>query len=122
MKILYTSYFEIGGHIVESQQQGPTTSLSRAYLPFRSRDGDALRAEGTNSLGNGGTPAGPEVYLVPHLPSGVRKMGRARRARQALVIAGALAAADGPLPVGDIFAIGLLSGYAGYEVYRIVTD
>lgn len=46
--------------------------------------------------------------------------GRARRARRAIAIAVSLAAADGPLPFGDILAIGVLGVYAGYEVYKIV--
>jgi hypothetical protein len=31
-----------------------------------------------------------------------------------------LAAADGPLPIGDVLAIGVLGVYAGYEVYKTV--
>ena len=46
--------------------------------------------------------------------------GRMRRARRALTIAAGLAAVDGPLPIGDVLAIGLLGAYAGYEVYKTV--
>jgi len=48
--------------------------------------------------------------------------GRARRARYALSLAVTFAAADGPLPIGDVIAIGILGVYAGYEMYRIVED
>lgn len=46
--------------------------------------------------------------------------GRLRRARRAITIAATLAAADGPLPIGDVVAIGVLGAYAGYEVYKSV--
>ncbi|AXQ65499.1 MAG: hypothetical protein [Circular genetic element sp.] len=49
------------------------------------------------------------------------KAQRARRAYRASAIAAGLAAADGPLPVGDILAITFLAGYAGYELYNILT-
>jgi len=31
-----------------------------------------------------------------------------------------LAAVDGPLPIGDMLAIGVLGVYAGYEIYKTV--
>jgi hypothetical protein len=40
---------------------------------------------------------------------------RAKRARSAVTVAMTLAAVDGPLPIGDTVAIGLLAGYATYE-------
>jgi len=46
--------------------------------------------------------------------------GRMRRARRAITIAATLAAADGPIPVGDVVAIGVLGAYAGYEIYKTV--
>ena len=49
------------------------------------------------------------------------KAQRARRAYRASAIAAGLAVSDGPLPVGDILAITFLTGYAGYELYHILT-
>ena len=46
--------------------------------------------------------------------------GRLRRARRAITLAVTLASADGPLPIGDVAAIGLLGAYAGYEIYKSV--
>jgi len=46
--------------------------------------------------------------------------GRLRRAQRAIRLAAFLAAADGPLPIGDMLAIGVLGVYAGYEVYKAV--
>jgi len=47
-------------------------------------------------------------------------IARVRRARRAVQLALLLAAADGPLPIGDMVAIGVLGVYAGYEVYKTV--
>ena len=50
-----------------------------------------------------------------------QKAQRARRMYRASAIAAGLAVSDGPLPVGDILAITFLTGYAGYELYHILT-
>jgi len=50
----------------------------------------------------------------------VESIARVRRARRAVQVALLLAAADGPLPFGDMLAIGVLGVYAGYEVYKTV--
>jgi len=47
-------------------------------------------------------------------------IARIRRARRAAQMAILLASADGPLPFGDMLAIGVLGVYAGYEVYKTV--
>lgn len=47
---------------------------------------------------------------------------RVRRAQRAATLAFTLAAADGPLPIGDMLAIGVLAGYATYEVYTVARD
>jgi hypothetical protein len=46
--------------------------------------------------------------------------GRLRRAQRAIKVAMVLASADGPVPIGDMLAIGVLGVYAGYEVYKTV--
>ncbi len=46
--------------------------------------------------------------------------GRVRRARRAVQLAMTLAAVDGPIPIGDMLAIGVLGVYAGYEIYKTV--
>ena len=50
----------------------------------------------------------------------VESIARIRRARRAVQLAIILASADGPLPIGDMLAIGVLGAYAGYEVYKTV--
>jgi len=49
-----------------------------------------------------------------------QSIARIRRARRAAQMAITLASADGPLPFGDMLAIGVLGVYAGYEVYKTV--
>lgn len=51
-----------------------------------------------------------------------RAYGRGRRAKWAITTALALAAGDGPLPIGDTVAIVFLAAYAGYEIYNIGMD
>ena len=51
-----------------------------------------------------------------------RAHGRARRARWAITTAATLAAVDGPLPIGDAIAIGVLGAYAGYEAGMAIKD
>lgn len=51
-----------------------------------------------------------------------RAHGRARRARWAFTTAAAIAAADGPLPIGDAIAVGVLGAYGVYEVGMAVKD
>jgi len=48
----------------------------------------------------------------------VESAARIRRARRAIQVAIILASADGPLPIGDMLAIGVLGVYAGYEIYK----
>jgi hypothetical protein len=48
--------------------------------------------------------------------------GRKRRAVWAFRAAAALALADGPLPMGDALAIGVLAAYGTYEVVQGVKD
>ena len=48
--------------------------------------------------------------------------GRVRRMRRAATLAFTLAAADGPLPIGDMLAIGVLGAYVTYEGYVITRD
>jgi flagellar biosynthesis/type III secretory pathway ATPase len=47
---------------------------------------------------------------------------RAKRARSAITIAMTMAAVDGPLPIGDTIAIGLIAGYGAYEAVLAFRD
>ena len=117
------SYFEIGGTIHECESYDPTTAGRLEVLSAVEITSEFARAlsralPGKTTYKNTAAP-------MPKPKPGVklaRNLSRAGRAHRALVVAGTVAAADGPLPVGDLIAIGILSAYAGYETYRILDD
>jgi flagellar biosynthesis/type III secretory pathway ATPase len=45
----------------------------------------------------------------------IRTYERAKRSRSAMTLAMSMAAVDGPLPIGDAVAVGMLAGYGVYE-------
>jgi hypothetical protein len=114
----YSTYFEVGGHVLEHH-------LNRPELPGRpAATGVKVISERT------GVPA-PLVRKAakqfqkdtgydPVRAAGAH--GRFRRARWAFTTAATLAAVDGPLPVGDALAIGLLAGYGAYETVSAIQD
>jgi len=113
------SYFEIGGYIHECESHDPATAV---HLDVSSAV--ELTREFARAL-PGKTSYKKSAASMPKPKPGVklaRNLTRAGRAHRALVVAGTVAAADGPLPVGDLIAIGILSAYAGYETYRILDD
>jgi len=115
------SYFEIGGKIIETGLNIEEGLLQQYMLP-----GDILSPIPEKKdvlIGAGATAVakavGKEDYDI------VRAMRAPRRytmARNALGLAGTLAAADGPLPIGDVLAIGVLTGFAVYQGYHGVKD
>ena len=114
-----SSFFEIGGHIHECESYDPATAVHLDLLSAVEMTREFARAlPGKTTYKNSAAP-------MPKIKPGVklaRNLSRAGRAHRALVVAGTVAAADGPLPVGDMIAIGILSAYAGYETYRILDD
>ena len=78
--------------------------------PTHSRSPGARASESNNS---GGRKGDHTIHGVDGLGS---VPGRARRARTAFTIAGALCIADGPLPLGDLAAATVLVSYGAYEV------
>jgi len=99
------SYFEIAGEIIDAGYQDDEPFLS-----------DMEYAEVAEILL---TATGDEGY---DLKRAARVPGRTRRLIKAGIMAGTLASADGPLPIGDVIAIGFLTGYAVYEAGMIVGD
>ena len=119
MILMSVSYYEIGGVIQESVTPSAQTAPS-AVLHSSPIFLDAAKRLQTVSHAKRGTSS-----FMPSPKPGVklaRNLSRAGRAHRALVLAGTVAAADGPLPIGDAIAIGILTAYAGYETYRIIDD
>ena len=122
MALPYSSFFEIGGHIVDCQHAIVEGSHNQYWNPsdvFVISKAE-LAVAAVETVANTTGVELPDAFLRGGRI--VKKAGRAQRALRAAGIAGGLAASDGPLLVGDMLAIGFLTGYAGYEVYRIITD
>ena len=113
----YSTYFEIGGHVIETQLDeshgprppaDPLMELAKKHGVPKPLARKAIK-ETSDSIG----------YDIQRASRGA---GRLRRARRALSIAATLAAVDGPLPIGDAVAIGFLGIYGGYEIVAGVGD
>ena len=109
-----TSYFEISGHIVECSTDDNTShpsSISMVSVAERPERGRNLAMN--ENFSSRTSARGLTVSDVADVAS---RVGRAQRARRAISIAAMLAAADGPLPIGDTLAIVGLTIYAGWEL------
>ncbi len=108
----YSTYFEIGGHVFSCD----TSVIARPPLSFaaasslRSARGDS--SETVVSPQAVRTAEGGFDYL--------KAMGHKKRAISAARLALIFAAADGPLPIGDVLAVSVLAGYAGFETAMAV--
>jgi hypothetical protein len=110
------SYFEIGGQLIETHVDSPTARPQ------------AITAKSVAKHLDVPTPVVRAVSRDVKKKTGIdpmvvaEKYGRVRRAKWAFTTAAAIAAADGPLPFGDIAAIGFLGAYGLYEMHQVVTD
>lgn len=117
----YATFFEIGGHVVES------------YI--EDLDGVPSKPPSSNLLIETGKKYGVPASLTKKASREIKREthvdliklgnvpGRANRARWALTTAFTLAAADGPvLPFGDMAAAGFLTVYGLYETGKLLGD
>jgi len=118
------TYFEIGGEIIESQvfesdRHSDTTfdPLPGFTEPGKFSDDEQMAIDVAEFVIQGAT--GNEEYDAGRA---LRSYERLRRAKTVATWAIALAAADGPLPIGDTIAIVLLTSYGIYETARAVDD
>lgn len=113
----YATYFEIGGDIIESVVDTPTKRPPATSVPKYVKKKYGVPEPVTKKAAKQvKADTGVDVIKL----SGVH--GRARRARWAFTTAAALALADGPLPIGDVLAVGVLAAYGTYEVVQGVSD
>ena len=103
-----TSVLNIGGSLLDL---GTVYQYSEG---ISSSDEEFYSAAQTEMIKKASKELGLDYEEIGKVP------GRLRRARRAITIAATLAAADGPLPIGDVAAIGVLGIYAGYEIYKSV--
>lgn len=117
-----SSFFEIAGHVVECMSAIETSarehnlSVQDIYTP---NDLEIVVGVGSVIAEKIFLPEESKAIKAAKL---LQKAGRLKRAGRAAKIAGALAISDGPLPFGEMLAVGVLTGYATYEVYRVVFD
>ncbi len=113
----YSTFFEIGGHVIETQldeSHGPRPPAD-PLLEFAKKQG-VPKPLARKAMKEISQETGYDVQRAS------RGAGRLRRARRVLGIAATLAAADGPLPFGDAVAIGVLGIYGTYEVVQGAAD
>ena len=115
----YATFFEIGGHVVESyvesQGQHSRPMADNVLLEKGKQMGvpKPLMRKGAKEIQKS---TGFDIVKLANAP------GRAKRAGWAFRTAAALALVDGPLPVGDAIAVGLLATYGTYETVMLVKD
>jgi len=101
-----TSFLNMGGSLIDlGTRYEYSEGISRSDQEFYSEVEQLLISEASKQMG---------IDPVEVIEAG----GRLRRATRAIKLAAFLAAADGPLPIGDMLAIGVLGVYAGYEIYK----
>ncbi len=108
-----STFFEIGGHVIECPAAGLEVQPSFERAVTTATVEVEMGGTSTGFIQRRGREATkPTVEEYGSVP------GRVRRARLAFGIAGTMALADGPLPVGDAVGIAVLVGYGSYEIYK----
>jgi len=101
-----TSFLNMGGTLIDlGTHYEYSEGITKSDQEFYSEVEQLLIAEASKTMG-----IDPMEFI--------QEGGRLKRAQRALRIAALLAAGDGPLPIGDMLAIGVLGVYAGYEIYK----
>ncbi len=123
--ILLVSYFEIGGTIVECLLDTPDISHHGQTAQQRKTDRVLMKTTRKAAIEALDDAVGDSYSIKRGLDGGTKIRGGgtaistgANIARWALVAA----AADGPLPIGDIIAAGILIGGGAYMVHEGYQD
>ncbi len=115
------SYFEIGGQIIESVLE-PEFSWNNANKTERRADNKMLKMAHKASIEAVDQLVGDSYSVKKAIRGGQKAKGGAMSVRRGLAIAAVLAAADGPLPIGDALAAGFLIGGGAYMIYSGAQD
>jgi len=103
-----TSFLNLGGSLIDlGTRYEYSEGISQSDQEFYSQAERVVLEKAAEAAG---------LDLVESAES-IARIRRATRAAQLAII---LASADGPLPIGDMLAIGVLGVYAGYEIYKSV--
>ena len=118
------SYFEIGGEIVECIDYTFTPSPSYSPSSFRGAPTTSTVAQ-VQAQRNGKVAGGRkgDRYSTKQAAKGAQQvLGGRRVLTRGLTLAVTLAVADGPLPIGDVLAAGVLIGVGAYLLYSGTKD
>jgi len=103
-----SSFLNVGGSLIDlGTRYEYSEGISQSDQEFYSQAEKVVFEQAADAVGRDPLEAAESI-------------ARIRRARRAAQLAILLASADGPLPIGDMLAIGVLGVYAGYEIYKSV--
>jgi len=114
------SYFEIGGQIVETFVEGP--QYSQGPPAQKAADRVMLKKAHKEVIAALDEAVGDRYDVKRGIKGGHKALGGKRMVVRGLTIAAVLAAADGPLPFGDVAAAAFLIGGGTYMVYSGTKD
>ena len=117
-----SSYYEIGGRIVECLLDTPDVSHHGQTAQQRKTDRILMKTARKASVEAIDTALGDSYDFKKGIQGGTRIRGGGISVARGLGLAATLAAIDGPLPFGDVLAAGLLIGGRSYMVYTGVRD
>ena len=118
--ISLVSFFEIGGQIIETGLNIEEAMFQQYLRPSDFSPVPELKDVTIGLAATGvAKSVGKEEYSVTRA---MRAPRRYTQARNAIAIAATMAASDGPLPIGDVIAIGFLTGFAVYQGYQGIRD
>ena len=116
----HSTYFEIGGHVIESLVESrpgvkprPRKDIVEHHLSTQYHVPKKLTKKASKQVSD-------ETGYDPM--RAMQGYSRARRAQWAFTTAATIAMMDGPLPIGDAVAIGFLGIYGSYEIYHGIKD
>lgn len=116
------SYYEIGGRIVECLLDTPDVSHHGQTAQQRKTDRIMMKTARKASIEAIDTALGDSYDFKKGVQGGTKIRGGGISVARGFGLAATLAAADGPLPFGDVLAAGLLIGGGSYMVYTGVRD
>ena len=114
------SYFEIAGQLVQVFVEGP--EYSQGPPARKAADRVMLKRAHKEVIDVIDEAVGDRYDVKRAVKGGQRAAGGKRMVVRGLTIAAALAAADGPLPFGDVAAAAFLIGGGTYMVYSGTKD
>jgi len=112
----YATFFEIGGTVIESMMSSEGTPSTRPVVrPRQMKQAERAAITAVQELTGTEYDVARGVRGTRNIRTGATSVGTGLKiARWAL----AASLADGPLPVGDIIAAGILIGGGAYMIYE----